>query len=174
MICQMMLRTRAFTRVVRQRPALAALTRALHSTPPALAKVSPAELTKILSDRISNFAEHQSVEEVGRVLSVADGIARIYGLMTVKAGEMVEFSSGLKGMALNLETDNVGVVIFGDDVLVGLFEVFGQDDVPVCAHCKHSGFLTNGRDIGARDLIRSCHKVLEVNLVAQVHLARDR
>jgi len=80
-----------------------------------MAKVSPAELTKILSERITNFAEHQSVEEVGRVLTVADGIARIYGLKTVKAGEMVEFSSGLKGMALNLETDNVGVVIFGDD-----------------------------------------------------------
>jgi proton translocating ATP synthase F1 alpha subunit len=111
-----MLRARAISRVVRPRTAvLAPLARALHSTPPALAKVSPAELTKILSERITNFAEHQSVEEVGRVLTVADGIARIYGLKTVKAGEMVEFSSGLKGMALNLETDNVGVVIFGDD-----------------------------------------------------------
>merc|ERR1719326_686334 len=79
------------------------------------AKVSPAELTKILSGRIANFKEQQDVEEVGRVLSVGDGIARIYGLKNVKAGEMVEFSSGLKGMALNLETDNVGVVIFGDD-----------------------------------------------------------
>jgi len=79
------------------------------------AKVSPAELTKILSDRISNFKEQQDVEEVGRVLSVGDGIARIYGLKNVKAGEMVEFSSGLKGMALNLEADNVGVVVFGDD-----------------------------------------------------------
>merc|ERR1719218_522556 len=79
------------------------------------AKVSPAELTKILSDRISNFKEQQDVQEVGRVLSVGDGIARIYGLKNVKAGEMVEFASGLKGMALNLETDNVGVVIFGDD-----------------------------------------------------------
>merc|ERR1740129_2165426 len=75
-------------------------------------KVSPAELTKILSDRIANFQDEQ---EVGRVLSVGDGIARIYGLKSVKAGEMVEFSSGLKGMALNLETDNVGVVVFGDD-----------------------------------------------------------
>jgi proton translocating ATP synthase F1 alpha subunit len=112
-----MLRARnAFSRVVKPRTAvLAPLSRALHSTPPALAKVSPAELTKILSERITNFAEHQSVEEVGRVLTVADGIARIYGLKTVKAGEMVEFASGLKGMALNLETDNVGVVIFGDD-----------------------------------------------------------
>eukprot|EP00971_Amphidinium_carterae_P230475 4574111-Amphidinium_carterae.1 len=78
-------------------------------------KVSPAELTKILSDRISNFKDQQNVQEVGRVLSVGDGIARIYGLKGVKAGEMVEFSSGLKGMALNLETDNVGVVVFGDD-----------------------------------------------------------
>jgi proton translocating ATP synthase F1 alpha subunit len=79
------------------------------------AKLSPAELTKILQSRISSFTEQQSTEEVGRVLSVADGIARIYGLKNVKAGEMVEFSSGLKGMALNLETDNVGVVVFGDD-----------------------------------------------------------
>merc|ERR1719271_743883 len=79
------------------------------------AKVSPAELTKILSDRISNFKDQQDVTEVGRVLSVGDGIARIYGLRNVKAGEMVEFSSGLKGMALNLEADNVGVVVFGDD-----------------------------------------------------------
>merc|ERR1712176_1008483 len=71
--------------------------------------------TKILSERIANFQDQQDVQEVGRVLSVGDGIARIYGLKGVKAGEMVEFSSGLKGMALNLETDNVGVVVFGDD-----------------------------------------------------------
>merc|ERR1712176_345632 len=77
--------------------------------------VSPAELTKILSERIANFQDQQDVQEVERVLSVGDGIARIYGLKGVKAGEMVEFSSGLKGMALNLETDNVGVVVFGDD-----------------------------------------------------------
>merc|ERR1712166_579908 len=61
------------------------------------------------------MGDQQDVQEVGRVLSVSDGIARIYGLKGVKAGEMVEFPSGLKGMALNLETDNVGVVIFGDD-----------------------------------------------------------
>jgi len=82
---------------------------------PMSTKVSPAELTKILSERISNFSDQADVQEVGRVLSVGDGIARIYGLKGVKAGEMVEFSSGLKGMALNLETDNVGVVVFGDD-----------------------------------------------------------
>jgi len=67
------------------------------------AKVSPAELTKILSERITNFQDQADVQEVGRVLSVGDGIARIYGLKGVKAGEMVEFSSGLKGMALRLE-----------------------------------------------------------------------
>jgi len=77
--------------------------------------MSPAELTRILQSRVENFQEQQKVEEVGRVLSVGDGIARIYGLREVKAGEMVEFSKGVKGMALNLETDNVGVVIFGDD-----------------------------------------------------------
>jgi len=82
---------------------------------PMATKVSPAELTRILSERIANFSDQADVQEVGRVLSVGDGIARIYGLKGVKAGEMVEFSSGLKGMALNLETDNVGVVIFGDD-----------------------------------------------------------
>mmetsp|Transcript_42443 Transcript_42443/g.92590 ORF Transcript_42443/g.92590 Transcript_42443/m.92590 type:complete len:549 (-) Transcript_42443:66-1712(-) len=87
----------------------------IHTSSAARAKVSPAELTKILQERISNFADQQEVGEVGRVLSVGDGIARIYGLKQVKAGEMVEFSSGLKGMALNLETDNVGVVVFGDD-----------------------------------------------------------
>merc|ERR1712178_515550 len=85
------------------------------SPAPQAAKVSPAELTKILTDRIANFSDQADVQEVGRVLSVGDGIARIYGLKGVKAGEMVEFSSGLKGMALNLETDNVGVVVFGDD-----------------------------------------------------------
>merc|ERR1711988_1985022 len=90
--------------------------RLLHTSPaPQAAKVSPAELTKILTDRIANFSDQADVQEVGRVLSVGDGIARIYGLKGVKAGEMVEFSSGLKGMALNLETDNVGVVVFGDD-----------------------------------------------------------
>jgi len=90
--------------------------RLLHTSPTPLAtKVSPAELTKILSERIANFSEQADVQEVGRVLSVGDGIARMYGLKGVKAGEMVEFGTGLKGMALNLETDNVGVVIFGDD-----------------------------------------------------------
>jgi len=79
------------------------------------AKVSPAELTKILSERISNFKEAGDVDEVGRVLNVGDGIARVYGLKNCKAGELLQFASGIKGMALNLESDNVGVVLFGGD-----------------------------------------------------------
>jgi F-type H+-transporting ATPase subunit alpha len=78
-------------------------------------QINPSEVTKILKEQIKKFGEKAEVSEVGQVLSVGDGIARVYGLDNVQAGEMVEFSDGLKGMALNLESDNVGVVIFGDD-----------------------------------------------------------
>jgi len=77
--------------------------------------IRAAEISEILKTQIENFGAEASVSDVGQVLSVGDGIARIYGLDNVQAGEMVEFENGLKGMALNLETDNVGVVIFGDD-----------------------------------------------------------
>lgn len=77
--------------------------------------IRPAEISAILKEQIANFDTAAEVAEVGRVLTVGDGIARIYGLDKVQAGEMVEFPGGIKGMALNLETDNVGVVIFGDD-----------------------------------------------------------
>ena len=78
-------------------------------------QINPSEVTKILKEQIKKFGEKAEVSEVGQVLSVGDGIARVYGLDNVQAGEMVEFSDGIKGMALNLEKDNVGVVIFGDD-----------------------------------------------------------
>jgi len=78
-------------------------------------QINPSEVTKILKEQIKKFGKKAEVSEVGQVLSVGDGIARVYGLDNVQAGEMVEFSTGLKGMALNLESDNVGVVIFGDD-----------------------------------------------------------
>ena len=77
--------------------------------------VNPSEITKLLKEQIKNFGEKAEVSEIGKVLSVGDGIARVYGLDNVQAGEMVEFDDGSKGMALNLENDNVGVVIFGDD-----------------------------------------------------------
>ena len=77
--------------------------------------INPSEITKLLKDQIKNYGEKAEVSEIGKVLSVGDGIARVYGLDNVQAGEMVEFADGSKGMALNLESDNVGVVIFGDD-----------------------------------------------------------
>jgi len=78
-------------------------------------KINPSEVTQVIKEQIANFGTESEVSEVGQVLSVGDGISRIYGLDNVQAGEMVEFSDGIKGMALNLENDNVGVVIFGDD-----------------------------------------------------------
>ena len=77
--------------------------------------IQASEISAILKEQIANFGTEVEVAEVGQVLSVGDGIARVYGLDNVQAGELVEFPGGIKGMALNLETDNVGVVIFGDD-----------------------------------------------------------
>jgi F-type H+-transporting ATPase subunit alpha len=77
--------------------------------------IRAAEISAILKDQIANFGNEAEVAEVGRVLSVGDGIARVYGLDQVQAGELVEFDGGIKGMALNLEADNVGIVIFGSD-----------------------------------------------------------
>ncbi len=78
-------------------------------------EIRAAEISKILKDQIENFGAEADVAEIGSVLSVGDGVARVYGLDQVQAGEMVEFPGGVRGMALNLETDNVGVVIFGSD-----------------------------------------------------------
>ncbi|MEQ8504993.1 MAG: F0F1 ATP synthase subunit alpha [Rhodospirillales bacterium] len=78
-------------------------------------EIRAAEISAILKKQIADFGSEAEVAEVGQVLSVGDGIARVYGLDQVQAGEMVEFPGGIKGMALNLETDNVGIVIFGDD-----------------------------------------------------------
>ncbi|MDH4983327.1 F0F1 ATP synthase subunit alpha [Hyphomicrobium sp. D-2] len=77
--------------------------------------IRAAEISSILKDQIKNFGKEAEVSEIGQVLSVGDGIARVYGLDNVQAGEMVEFPGGIRGMALNLEADNVGIVIFGDD-----------------------------------------------------------
>src|ERR1700710_2463430 len=77
--------------------------------------IRAAEISAILKDQIKNFGQEAEVTEVGQVLSVGDGIARVYGLDNVQAGEMVEFENGVRGMALNLEIDNVGIVIFGND-----------------------------------------------------------
>ncbi|GGD17280.1 F0F1 ATP synthase subunit alpha [Aquisalinus flavus] len=78
-------------------------------------ELQASEISNILKQQIKDFGKEAEVSEIGQVLSVGDGIARVYGLDNVQAGEMVEFDGGIKGMALNLEADNVGVVIFGDD-----------------------------------------------------------
>lgn len=77
--------------------------------------IQASEISAILKEQIQNFGQEAQVSEIGRVLSVGDGIARVYGLDNVQAGETVEFPGGVRGMALNLEADNVGIVIFGDD-----------------------------------------------------------
>jgi F-type H+-transporting ATPase subunit alpha len=82
-------------------------------------EIRAAEISEILKKQIAEFGAQANVAEVGQVLSVGDGVARVYGLDQVRAGEMVEFPGGIKGMALNLESDNVGVVIFGDDRSIG-------------------------------------------------------
>jgi len=97
--------------------------------------IRAAEISKVIRDQIASFGTEAQVSEVGQVLSVGDGIARIHGLDNVQAGEMVEFSNGIKGMALNLEADNVGVVIFGSDSQIGEGDVVKRTgtivDVPV-------------------------------------------
>merc|ERR1712012_761638 len=99
------------------------------------AGATSAEVSSILEERILGAAPAANLEETGRVLSIGDGIARVYGLKNIQAEEMVEFSSGLKGMALNLEPDNVGVVVFGNDKLIKEGDVVKRTgaivDVPV-------------------------------------------
>jgi F-type H+-transporting ATPase subunit alpha len=105
------------------------------SRPTHAASGGTAEISSILEERIMGFSPKENMEETGRVLSIGDGIARVYGLKNIQAEEMVEFSSGLKGMALNLEPDNVGVVVFGNDKLIKEGDVVKRTgaivDVPI-------------------------------------------
>merc|ERR1711976_35203 len=105
------------------------------TTNSSLAAGGSAEISSILEERILGAAPKANLDETGRVLSIGDGIARVYGLKNIQAEEMVEFSSGLKGMALNLEPDNVGVVVFGNDKLIKEGDVVKRTgaivDVPV-------------------------------------------
>ena len=100
-----------------------------------MADVKPAEVSAILREQLSGFRSEAELQEVGTVLQIGDGIARVYGLKNIQAEEMVEFSSGLKGMALNLESDNVGVVVFGNDKLIKEGDVVKRTgaivDVPI-------------------------------------------
>ncbi|MGH7061713.1 MAG: F0F1 ATP synthase subunit alpha, partial [Stellaceae bacterium] len=98
-------------------------------------EIRAAEISAILKQEIANFGSEADVAEVGQVLSIGDGIARVYGLDNVQAGEMVEFPNGVRGMALNLESDNVGVVVFGEDSGIGEGDIVKRTgaivDVPV-------------------------------------------
>merc|ERR1739848_853501 len=122
--------------VSKQVPALSVAARQL-STSSQLngAKAASGEISSILEERVLGAAPAVNLEETGRVLSIGDGIARVYGLKNIQAEEMVEFSSGLKGMALNLEPDNVGVVVFGNDKLIKEGDIVKRTgaivDVPV-------------------------------------------
>lgn len=111
-------------------PASCLASRKLHVSSP-----RNAEISAILEERILGAAPKADLDETGRVLSIGDGIARVYGLKNIQADEMVEFSSGLKGMALNLEPDNVGVVVFGNDKLIKEGDIVKRTgaivDVPV-------------------------------------------
>jgi len=110
--------------------------RQISTTTPNLAGGAP-EIASILEEKILGQKTNQDLEETGRVLSIGDGIARVYGLKNCQAEEMVEFSSGLKGMALNLEPDNVGVVVFGNDKLISEGDIVKRTgsivDVPIGA-----------------------------------------
>jgi len=122
--------------LTKQTAALGVASRKLStSTPQTGAKATANEISSILEERILGAAPVANMEETGRVLSIGDGIARVYGLKNIQAEEMVEFSSGLKGMALNLEPDNVGVVVFGNDKLIKEGDVVKRTgaivDVPV-------------------------------------------
>uniref|UniRef100_UPI003590163A ATP synthase subunit alpha, mitochondrial isoform X1 n=2 Tax=Myxine glutinosa TaxID=7769 RepID=UPI003590163A len=111
------------------------ITRNIHTSTLFLQKTGTAEVSSILEERILGADISAELQETGRVLSIGDGIARVYGLQNIQAEEMVEFSSGLKGMALNLEPDNVGVVVFGNDKLIKEGDVVKRTgaivDVPV-------------------------------------------
>merc|ERR1711976_576145 len=109
--------------------------RNFNSTPQTFASAGSAEVSSILEERILGQSAAAELEETGSVLSIGDGIARVYGLNNIQAEEMVEFSSGLKGMALNLEPDNVGIVVFGNDKLIKEGDVVKRTgaivDVPI-------------------------------------------
>merc|ERR1711971_453698 len=126
------------TQLSKQIPTISVAARQLSSSSKVdAAKAGAGEISSILEERVLGAAPAVNLEETGRVLSIGDGIARVYDLKNIQAEEMVEFSSGLKGMALNLEPDNVGVVVFGNDKLIKEGEVVKRTgaivDVPVGA-----------------------------------------
>jgi len=93
-----------------------------------MAEVKPAEVSAILRQQLAGFKSEQELEEVGTVLEVGDGIARIYGLSKVQSGELIEFANGLKGIVMNLEEDNVGAVTLGSSNNIKEGDIVKQND----------------------------------------------
>lgn len=134
------------------------------------AKTGAAEVSSILEERILGQTPTVNLEETGRVLSVGDGIAQVYGLKNIQAEEMVEFSSGLKGMALNLEPDNVGIVVFGNDKLIREGDIVKRTgaivDVPTGMELLGRVVDALGNPIDGKVRIRLiCASLIEANLV---------
>ncbi len=130
-------------------------------------EIRPAEISEILKQQIANFDTEANVSETGQVLSVGDGIARVFGLQNVMSGEMVQFpSAGLRGMALNLETDNVGVVIFGDDRQIREGDTVARTgaivDVPVGKHLLGRVVDALGNPIDGKGAIEGERRLVEV------------
>ena len=134
--------------------------------------INPSEITKILKEQIKNLGEKTEVSEIGKVLSVGDGIARVYGLDNVQAGEMVEFKDGSKGMALNLESDNVGIVIFGDDKSIKEGDTVKRTgtivDVPVGKELLGRVVDALGNPIDGKETLKKELKEKELRLRHQV------
>jgi len=149
--------------LAKQAPTLAVASRQFSATASAnKSKAALSEISSILEERILGAAPAANLEETGRVLSIGDGIARVYGLKNIQAEEMVEFSSGLKGMALNLEPDNVGVVVFGNDKLIKEGDVVKRTgaivDVPVGMECLGRVVDALGNPIDAKGPLGSTER----------------
>ena len=135
--------------------------------------LSLSEISVLLEQKISNSYSKLNIDEIGRVLSIGDGIARVYGLNKIQAGEMVEFSSGVKGMALNLENDNVGVVLFGSDTAINERDIVKRtgDDLPAGKATKRRVLDALGNPIdgkgGLKDVTRSRVEVKAPGIIAR-------
>ena len=123
--------------------------------------LSLSEISVLLEQKISNSYSKLNIDEIGRVLSIGDGIARVYGLNKIQAGEMVEFASGVKGMALNLENDNVGVVLFGGDNAINEGDIVKRTgnivDVPVGKGTLGRVLDALGNPIDGKGAIKRCN-----------------
>src|SRR6187455_190167 len=132
--------------------------------------IRAAEISAILKEQIKNFGQEAEVSEVGQVLSVGDGIARVYGLDNVQAGELVEFENGVRGMTLNLEIDNVGIVIFGNDREIKEGQTVKRTgaivDVPVGKGLLGRVVDALGNPIDGKGPIKSVHEPMATGLKA--------